>query len=82
MEKLFGNIQFIMFILLLLNICYRLESICVTKELVIKELMLSMHWECDFSPLYLISTPNVCVAVEVRPLILNFETLKNIDKTL
>lgn len=71
-----------MFVLWLLNIYYRFKSICVTKELVIKERVLSMYKECDFSPLYLISSANVCVAVEVRPLILNFETLKKIDKGL
>jgi len=82
MEKLFGSISFIMFLLLLLNICSRCKSICVTKELVIKELVISMDKECDFSPLYLTSTANLCVAVEVQPLILNFEMLKEIVQGL
>lgn len=72
MEKLFGNIWFIMFITLLHNICYRFKSICASKEPAIKQLLLSMHKKCDFSPLYLISTANTCVAVEAWPLILNF----------
>lgn len=71
-----------MFITLLHNICYRFKSICATKEPAIKQLLLSMHKKCDFSPSYLTSTANICVVVEAWPLSLNFEMLKKTEKGL
>lgn len=80
MEKLFGNIWFIMFITLIHNICYRFKSIRASKELAIKQLLLSMDKKSDFSPSYLTSTANICVAVEAWPLSLNFEMMKKKPK--
>lgn len=60
MEKLFGNIQFITFILLPLRVWERFKSIRVAREPVIKALVLSEHRRGDFSPLYLKPVVNTC----------------------
>lgn len=67
---------------LLLNICYRFKSICVSKEPAIKQLLLSMNKKCDFSPLSLTSAANICVVVGAWPLSLNFEMLKKKENGL